>query len=781
MQSWSDKAFVFVFALCATSATCQTTISYYFPHIAAADVWRTTFTLVNAGTLAVNCSTTFRSDSGGSLALSFNGSPLQSISDTIPPGGTVRHQTDAQPSQPLVTGWAVASCSGPVKASALFRSFSGSTPTGEASVLAAAAAAARFVTYADQSTGVAYANPSGAAASLTFTARDTGGSVLGSTSLPLAAGAHGAQNVGPLLGIKTFQGSITITSTVPIVSLSLNAEASPVLSSLPPGEDDPTPGPATYHFAHIAAADVWRTTFTLVNASAQPISCTTSFFNDSGAPLALSFNGTASSTVADSLAPGGIARHQTDALPGQPVITGWAVANCTGPIKASSLFRRFNGAVAVAEASVIAMAVPASSFVGYADQLTGLAWANPGTTAANVNFRALDLAGAPVGSVNLTVAPGAHSAANLGPLLSAGNFQGSVVVTASQPIVSLSLNAEASPEFSSLPRGEGYSFEIYGAWHCSNDSCRWRTVRDVTSFDATNHWLIDRGDGSGLPSVNLVVLSFVQPTKLLALTNDSQTVNGIPIAMTQAIVNYFTTHNVRVMLSVGGATFISDWDQALASDPAALALHAANVAKAMGVGIEIDYENQSNPDLAHLDAFIRAYRAIMPYDPTGTNAAARLTIDLAAGDRSLVDLCRKATADWLSGDTPLLDFANATVPNGQPDAATAESNWREHVNGRTNVNPAVPPLTPSRFTAAVRLINSGTVQPECSNFATSLQNTTGVFAQTVAPNGAGATPGILGYMFWGAEAQAPATCENGVGSGAKTYNIPLPMPPLRRR
>src|SRR6266581_1699112 len=56
----------------------------------------------------------------------------------------------------------------------------------------------------------------------------------------------------------------------------------------------------------------------------------------------------------------------------------------------------------------------------------------------------------------------------------------------------------------------------------------------------------------GFPSVNLVVLSFVQPLKLLNKTNDSQTANGVPIGMNSAIVSYFTSHNIRVMLSIGG-------------------------------------------------------------------------------------------------------------------------------------------------------------------------------------------------------------------------------------
>jgi hypothetical protein len=43
-------------------------------------------------------------------------------------------------------------------------------------------------------------------------------------------------NVNGIAGAQSFTGSIAITSTVPIISLSLNAEAFPVFSSLPPGD-----------------------------------------------------------------------------------------------------------------------------------------------------------------------------------------------------------------------------------------------------------------------------------------------------------------------------------------------------------------------------------------------------------------------------------------------------------------------------------------------------------------------------------------------------------------
>src|SRR2546423_9761693 len=128
--------------------------------------------------------------------------------------------------------------------------------------------------------------------------------------------------------------------------------------------------------------------------------------------------------------------------------------------------------------------------------------------------------------------------------------------------------------------------QIYGSWHCGNDACTWATVREMTDFDTKNHWIIDRGDGS--PSVNLVILSFVNPLKLLNLTNDTGTAQGVPIGITPAIVSYFTSHNIRVMLSIGGITYTNDWDSALTSNATQLGINAAQVAQRLGVGIEID-------------------------------------------------------------------------------------------------------------------------------------------------------------------------------------------------
>ena len=324
--------------------------------------------------------------------------------------------------------------------------------------------------------------------------------------------------------------------------------------------------------------------------------------------------------------------------------------------------------------------------------------------------------------------------------------------------------------------------QVYGVWHCGSDLCNWGSIRDMADFDRQNHWLIDRGDGS--PSVNLVVLSFVDPVRLLNRSQDRETLDGIPIGMTQEIVSYFTSRKIRVMLSIGGLTYIKQWDKALATSPHQLGINAARAAQRLGVGMEIDYENDRSPNLRGLEEFITAYRSQLPYDAAGVNPAARLTIDLAPGDRYLVPLTEYASAHWLTTGHPVLDYANAMVPFGQPNASALQKGWQEHVRGR----PPIPPLAPAKFTGSLYLAPSKDVSPECNDFRHSLEGATGSFVETVEPQGVGRTKGMLGYMFWAAECSGsrsvcttpPNTCEGGVGMGAKVYDIPLPMPPLRQ-
>jgi hypothetical protein len=193
--------------------------------------------------------------------------------------------------------------------------------------------------------------------------------------------------------------------------------------------------------------------------------------------------------------------------------------------------------------------------------------------------------------------------------------------------------------------------------------------------------------------VNLVVLSFVNPLKMLHATDTGRM---IPRGMTQQVVDYFESRGIRVMLSIGG--------------------------------IEIDYENSSSPNIGALEAFIAAYRQQLPYDTAGSDHAARLTIDVAAGDRWLIALNRYATEHWLRPGNPVLDYANAMV-NGTSSGTPTD--WQEHVDGKPQYAPPVPPLAPARFTGALYLKGNNA---NCLNYGASEQKADANYVRRVMPN-----------------------------------------------
>ena len=443
--------------------------TYYFPHLAVGDNWQTTVTYINYSREEVTCQTDFISDHGSSLMVSFAElGTVDSRTDVLPPGGSVHQETDVDLSAPLAPGWARATCTGPVKASLLFRQYdSEGMPVAEAGVNAATVPATRFVTFAEQGegkngTGVAYANPSDTAALVTFTARDADGEVLAIEDLMLPPNGHGAQNMPPLFDLSSFTGSLEVTSTEPIVSLSLNFEAASGFSSLPPGElDAAAQGSTTYYFPHLAVGASWQTTITYINYSPQEVTCQTDFLSDHGTPLMVSFAGLgAVDSRTDVLPPGGSVHQETNVDLSAPVAPGWARATCTGPVQASLLFRGYSSeGMPVAEAGVNAATVPATRFVTFAEQGegkngTGVAYANPSDTAALVTFTARDADGEVLAIEDLMLPPNGHGAQNMPTLFDLSSFTGSLEVTSTEPIVSLSLNFEATPVFSSLPPGE---------------------------------------------------------------------------------------------------------------------------------------------------------------------------------------------------------------------------------------------------------------------------------------------------------------------------------------
>jgi hypothetical protein len=210
-----------------------------------------------------------------------------------------------------------------------------------------------------------------------------------------------------------------------------------------------------YYFSDLAFGGGYQTTLTYFNYSPQTVTCVTHFYSDQGTPLAIPFGQGTISTRTDVLAPGGSVHDQSVAVLSAAVSEGWAQGGCNGPVEASVLYRLYQAGVATGEASVAAETAPTTAFATFAQTATGVAYANPSTTqSATITIAAYNAAGSKLGSQVITLGPLAHGAANIGPLLGLQNFTGGIKITSTIPIVSLSLNAEAFPVFSSLPAGD---------------------------------------------------------------------------------------------------------------------------------------------------------------------------------------------------------------------------------------------------------------------------------------------------------------------------------------
>ena len=340
---------------------------------------------------------------------------------------------------------------------------------------------------------------------------------------------------------------------------------------------------------------------------------------------------------------------------------------------------------------------------------------------------------------------------------------------------------------------EPQQLSIYGVWHCGNHYCDWSDPDYTPSsveFNEANQWIIEGNNGN--PSVNLVVLSFLEPLELLNSTNydtcndvlpyGADKPNGVPVAMTKTVVDYFKSRGIRVMLSMGGVTYTESWNIALTTNPVRLACLASKAVETLGAdGLEIDWENGTPDDneLAGIETFIDTYNDL---------SDTLLTLDLAVGDRYLQELSRRAAADWLPSGK--IAYINAMVPRGEPST----DQWQEHVDGKLNYNPPILPKAPAKIVVSLWLTNSNRPNDNCVDFDSSSQFEKANYVQTVAPSPnyldcppEGCSQGFLGYMFWAAGCPStrnvcttpPNTCEGGMGAGASYFNIPLPIGTLR--
>lgn len=280
--------------------------------------------------------------------------------------------------------------------------------------------------------------------------------------------------------------------------------------------------------------------------------------------------------------------------------------------------------------------------------------------------------------------------------------------------------------------------KIYSAWYCGDDACLWASVPSNNQS-----WLLNRGDGS--PTVNIITFAFIDPLTLLKGT--------IPAGFTQGEVNYYKNKNIYVMFSIGGASYASNWDTALAQGATQLAQNAANIAKQFGVGIEIDYEQDSSASMGALTTFVKTYRSIIPYE-SGSSPSPQsiLTVDLGAGTGYLSAISATA-ATWLNAS--LVNWANAMV-SGDPNGDNTQY-WLQHLQGASWAN--IPPMNPDYLVGSLYASSGAN---DCASYTAPLPNSVSWIQQNKA----------RGLGFWAAGCPAPNQCANncpGIQQGSKNF------------
>jgi len=231
--------------------------------------------------------------------------------------------------------------------------------------------------------------------------------------------------------------------------------------------------------------------------------------------------------------------------------------------------------------------------------------------------------------------------------------------------------------------------------------------------------------------------------------------NGqIPAGFTKGEVNYFKNKNVYVLFSIGGASYSSNWDSALNSNAAQLAKNAANIAQQYGVGIEIDYEQDSGASMGLLNTFVQTYRSIIPYDGSASpSPQSILTVDLGAGTGYLSAIAATA-GGWLSKNQ--VNWANAMV-SGDPNGDNTQY-WQQHLTGASWAN--IPPMNPNQLVGSLYASSNAN---DCKSYTTPLPGSISWIQQNKA----------RGISFWAAGCPAgPNQCANncpGIEQGSKVF------------
>lgn len=324
---------------------------------------------------------------------------------------------------------------------ALFQFEQGGVLASEASVAATKASTSGRV-FAQMgngvNTGIALANPSNDAATVSVYFTDASGTNFGSRELTISPRQQLAAFLteSPFNGPASLTGTFSFTSSVPIAAVALrgftNERGEFLMTTLPVAELGATAG--TTIVPHFADVGGWSTQLALVNPTDDRVTGTAQFRNRTGGVVQTSPYDIPprSSVVIATSGQGGVAQT------GSVRLSAAAVA--------SSIFSLKAGGITVAQTGVAASDA-ATAFRAYVENApavrTAIAIANPSAATVNVN---LELSG--VGATTIQVPPNGQTALFVTEIpgfagLSA-SFQGVLRITSAVPIAVTSLHGHTN-------------------------------------------------------------------------------------------------------------------------------------------------------------------------------------------------------------------------------------------------------------------------------------------------------------------------------------------------
>jgi homoserine dehydrogenase len=242
----------------------------------------------------------------------------------------------------------------------------------------------------------------------------------------------------------------------------------------------------------------------------------------------------------------------------------------------------------------------------------------------------------------------------------------------------------------------------------------------------------------------MVILSFMDPIALMNGQNSGGYTNGVPNGMISSY-SYFTSKGIRVVFSIGGASWSNRFVTALNQNAAQFARNAAAAAKKYDVGIEIDVEVDSNSYANQLNTFVDTYRSVIPYESSpNASSASILTIDVGSATDYLGAIAAQARG-WVAANK--INWLNAMVSDKPwTNINSASKDWQTHISAGLPAN---------------RLVVSHFGSNTCHTYAGILEDTV-TWVQT---------KNARGISFWAAGSGGGEFVSNcqGMQQGSKAY------------